>query len=133
MGRIAIARVYDDVPAAGRRFLVDRLWPRGVRKDALRIDGWCKDAAPSNELRRWFAHDPQRWPEFRRRYTAELDAPPEAERPLLEFARAGDVTLLYAARDREHNNAVVLRERLLTRQGQTGAGGASHAGNLRGR
>ena len=114
MGRIEIARVYDAGEAApGRRFLVDRVWPRGVTKEALALDGWLKDAAPSDQLRRWFGHDPQRWSEFRQRYTAELDAAPETWRPLLDAAREGDVTLLYGARDTEHNQAVVLRDRLV--------------------
>ncbi len=114
MGRIEIARVYDAGGTThGRRFLVDRVWPRGVRKESLALDGWVKDAAPSDELRRWFGHDPQRWPEFRERYAAELDAAPDAWRPLLDAAREGDITLLFGARDTEHNQAVVLRERLV--------------------
>ncbi len=111
MGSIELARVYDhEARRAGRRFLVERLWPRGVRRDTLDLDGWLRDAAPSHELRKWFAHDPQRWEEFRRRYFAELDAHPHAWQPLVEAARSGEVTLLYSARDREHNNAVVLAE-----------------------
>ena len=114
MGRhaIEVVRVYDDVRPPGRRFLVDRVWPRGVRAEDLALDGWLRDLAPSTQLRRWFGHDPERWEEFRRRYTAELDAAPEHWRPLLEMAQAGDVVLLYAARDTEHNNAVVLRDHL---------------------
>ncbi|MGY1680280.1 DUF488 domain-containing protein [Geodermatophilus sp. SYSU D01176] len=110
---IRTVRVYElDPGAAGARFLVDRVWPRGVARDALALDGWLRDAAPSDELRRWFGHDPARWPEFRRRYVTELDARPEAWAPLRAAAAAGDVLLLYAARDREHNNAVVLRDHL---------------------
>jgi len=114
---IRLARVHDpdDSRGAGPRFLVERLWPRGVRRDDLPLDGWAKDVAPSTELRRWFGHDPQRWTEFRRRYLAELESSPGAVRPLLDAARAGDVTLLYSARDREHNSALVLREHLLAR------------------
>ena len=112
MGRILLARAYDDEIPEGRRFLVDRVWPRGVSKDALHLDGWLRDAAPSTELRRWFGHDPARWEEFRRRYTAELDARPEAWAPLREAAREGDVVLLFGARDTEHNNAVALRDHL---------------------
>jgi uncharacterized protein YeaO (DUF488 family) len=113
VGRIDVARVYDaPPPGSARRFLVDRVWPRGVRKQELALDGWARDVAPSSELRRWFGHDPARWEEFRRRYAAELDARPELWRPLLDAARAGDLLLLYGARDREHNNAVVLRDHL---------------------
>jgi uncharacterized protein YeaO (DUF488 family) len=116
VGTIRLARVHDpQAQPPGRRFLVERLWPRGVRRDDLHLDGWPKDVAPSTELRRWFGHDPQRWAEFRRRYLAELESSPEAVRPLLEAASAGDVTLLYSARDREHNSAVVLHEHLLGR------------------
>jgi len=114
MAEIRLSRVYDQQPrGSGRRFLVERLWPRGVRRDQLDIDDWCKDAAPSTELRRWFGHRAERWAEFRRRYRAELDARPEAWRPLLDAARASEVTLLYSARDHDHNNAVALRDYLL--------------------
>ena len=106
-----------EAPRPGRRYLVDRLWPRGVGKDTLALDGWLREVAPSDELRRWFGHDVARWPEFRRRYLAELAGADDAVRPLLAAAREGDVTLLYAARDPEHNNAVVLREHLLGRLG----------------
>jgi uncharacterized protein YeaO (DUF488 family) len=115
MHRIELARVYDERLPEGRRFLVDRVWPRGVRKEDLALDGWLRDAAPSTELRRWFGHDPERWEEFRRRYTEELDADPAGWRPLLEAVSAADVVLLYAAKDAEHNNAVVLRDHLRTR------------------
>src|SRR4051812_2841341 len=87
MGRIEIARVYDAGETPGRRYLVDRLWPRGIAKESVHLDGWLKDVAPSNELRRWFGHDPQRWEEFRRRYAAELDARPERWQLLLDAAR----------------------------------------------
>lgn len=118
MGEIRLSRVHDrEQPRAGeRRFLVERLWPRGVRREDLPVDDWLKDAAPSTELRRWFAHDPARWVEFRRRYGAELEARPEAWTPLVEAARDGDVVLLYSARDREHNNAVALRDFLAARR-----------------
>ncbi|OAJ56920.1 hypothetical protein A6V36_32545 [Paraburkholderia ginsengiterrae] len=111
---IDICRVYG-LPAdeGGARFLVDRLWPRGVKKDALRVDGWLKDVAPSSALRTWFGHDPQRWDEFQHRYEAELDANPAAWKPLLDAASRGPVTLLFAAHDPEHNNAVVLRDYIL--------------------
>ena len=110
---IKIKRVYETAATAdGRRFLVDRLWPRGIRKEALALAGWCKEAAPSQKLRKWFNHDPAKWKEFERRYRAELDARPESRKPLLEAARAGKITLLFSARDTEHNNAVVLKARL---------------------
>lgn len=113
---IRLWRAYDhDDRPAGPAYLVERLWPRGVRRDDLALDGWVKDVAPSTELRTWFSHDPERWDEFRRRYAAELDAAPSAWQPLLDAARAGDVTLVYSSRDREHNNAVALRAYLLAR------------------
>lgn len=93
----------------GLRLLVDRLWPRGVRKDALKLDGWLKEVAPSTELRKWFDHDPVKWEEFQRRYFAELDAHPEALEVLLEAVRKGRVTLLYSSRNTEHNQAVALK------------------------
>lgn len=108
---IRIKRVYEPVePADGKRFLVERLWPRGIRKESLRMTGWIKDAAPSHALRRWFSHDPARWREFQRRYRAELRGHREALRPLLEAAAGGDVTLLFSSHDLEHNNAVVLQD-----------------------
>ncbi len=94
----------------GRRILVDRLWPRGLRKDEAAIDEWLKDVAPSAVLRKWFGHDPGRWQEFRRRYRAELRERPEAMARLRALAREGPITLVYAARDEEHNDAVVLRD-----------------------
>lgn len=106
-----IKRVYDEpAPADGLRFLVDRLWPRGVRKEALRASGWFKEAAPSQALRKWFDHQPAKWPEFRRRYCSELEKNPAAWVPLLEAAQKDTVTLLFAARDVEKNQAVVLKE-----------------------
>ena len=116
---IKVKRVYEPhATADGARFLVERLWPRGIAKLARRVDGWIKEAAPSTELRRWFNHDPQKWTEFKRRYVAELDARPDAWKPLLAKARRGRATLLYSARDVEHNNAVVLRD-FLTRKLKT--------------
>lgn len=107
---IHLQRAYDEpITAGGRRFLVDRLWPQGIKKDDLALDGWFKDIAPSDELRRWFAHDPQKWLVFQQRYRDELDAKPESWQPLLAAAGKGDITLVYGARDREHNNAVVLK------------------------
>ena len=99
----------------GFRVLVERLWPRGMKKEDAHIDLWLKDVSPSPELRRWYAHDVAKWPEFRRRYTAELKSNPEPVALLRERAKKGNVTLLYAARDEEHNSAVVLKEYLESR------------------
>lgn len=112
---IKIKRVYDPVdPGDGVRVLVDRLWPRGVSKD--KVDLWLRDVAPSDELRRWFNHDPNKWEEFKRRYFQELDGNPKVEE-LLELIRRGrDVTLLYAAKS-PYNNAVALKEYLERRLG----------------
>lgn len=107
---IKVKRVYEPpLVNDGERWLVDRLWPRGLKREALQLAGWAKEVAPSDALRRWFSHDPTRWGEFLRRYFAELDANPAAWQPILEAARTRDVTLLYAARDPEHNNAVALK------------------------
>ncbi len=107
---IRVKRVYEPVdPSDGERYLVERLWPRGVRREALQLTAWLRDVAPSDALRRWYGHDPARWPEFQRRYRAELLANPAAWQPLLEAARRGVVTLLFSARDTERNSAVVLR------------------------
>ena len=108
---ILIKRAYDPVEFSdGARFLVDRLWPRGIKKEALAITGWCREAAPSDELRHWYHHNLQQWDEFRERYFAELKSYPAAWRPLLEAAQRGDITLLYGSKDVAHNNAVALRE-----------------------
>jgi len=107
---ILTERVYDAKSKSdGKRFLVDRLWPRGVKKESLKMDGWVKEVAPSNALRQWFNHDPDRWKEFQRRYRAELSDKPENWQPLLKAAKGGDITLLFSAHDVEHNNAVVLK------------------------
>jgi uncharacterized protein YeaO (DUF488 family) len=92
---------------------VDRLWPRGIKKEAARLDAWLKEIAPSDTLRREFGHSGDRWPEFRRRYFRELAKNPEALRPILEAAKRGPVTLLFAARDTDRNNAIALRDYLL--------------------
>lgn len=107
--RVSIKRVYDTPESEdGKRVLIDRLWPRGITKEEARIDLWLKDIAPSNELRKWFGHDPDKWPEFQKRYQKELkDNTPLTE--LKKLCRKGKVTLLYAAKDKNHNNAVVLR------------------------
>ncbi len=115
---IEVQRVYESGSEGGRRYLVERLWPRGMKKETLRLDAWLKDVAPSDRLRRWFGHDPARWNEFRRRYFAELDASPSAWRPLAEAARHGRVILLYSARDTEHNNALALKAYLESRLGE---------------
>lgn len=94
----------------GLRILVDRLWPRGLRKDEADFDLWLKDLAPSNELRTWYRHDPEKWPEFRRRYARELEQKGDLIALLKHRAGEGNVTLLFAARDEEHNNAVALRQ-----------------------
>lgn len=108
---IKLKRVYEDqTPGEGVRYLVERLWPRGIKKTSLRINRWLKDAAPSTELRKWFQHDPAKWQEFRRRYFAELDRAPEAWAPIFEAARRGTVTLLYSSHDTEHNNAGALKD-----------------------
>lgn len=99
-------------PEDGERYLVDRLWPRGVKKEALGLEAWLKDVAPSDALRRWFGHDPARWEQFRRRYRAELKVCPEALQPLRDALARGSVTLVYSAHDETHNQAVVLREYL---------------------
>jgi uncharacterized protein YeaO (DUF488 family) len=107
---IAVKRVYEPPEAGdGSRFLVERLWPRGVRKDALLFEAWLKDVAPSTALRRWFGHDPARWQEFGRRYAAELDSRREAWAPIMQADQSGTATLLYSAHDTEHNNAVALK------------------------
>jgi uncharacterized protein YeaO (DUF488 family) len=110
---IQVKRIYDPPDVKdGARVLVDRLWPRGARKEAAKLTRWLKDIAPSDELRRWFGHDPVRFAEFSRRYRAELDANEEAIRQMEGLIRAGPVTLLYAAHDEEHNNARVLADYL---------------------
>lgn len=109
---VALKRAYEPPSAGdGMRVLVDRLWPRGVSKAAARIDVWLKDVAPSTELRKWFGHDPEKWPEFQQRYRAELKGNP-ALAALRKLARQGHVTLVYGAKDEEHNDAVVLAKLL---------------------
>lgn len=111
LSMIMIKRAYDP-PAAedGERYLVDRLWPRGVKREALDLTGWVKDAAPSNELRKWVHQEPKHWEAFEDRYAAELKENPDAWKPLLEAARKGRITLIYASRDPEHNNAAALKK-----------------------
>jgi uncharacterized protein YeaO (DUF488 family) len=113
---IRVKRVYDlpepdDMP----RRLVDRPWPRSVKKERLPLDGWHSDVATSNELRKWFGHDPTRWDEFKQRHLAELDKKPDTWSPLLEAVRTRNTTLLYGSQDSEHNNAAALKAYLETR------------------
>ena len=113
---IKTKRVYEAAEASdGSRFLVDRLWPRGLKKTRLALDGWFKEAAPSDRLRQWFDHDPRKWKEFRQRYFAELHAKAEAWTGILEKARQSNVTLLCGARDPDHSNAAALRDFLNAR------------------
>ncbi len=109
--RIMTKRVYDPIGEDGVRILVDRLWPRGLSREGLR-GLWLKDAARSSDLRTWFRHEPDKWPEFRRRYFSELDARPLVVQRIAALAKEGPVTLLYASRDRERNQAVALRDYL---------------------
>jgi uncharacterized protein YeaO (DUF488 family) len=116
---ITLKRAYDPPSRQdGVRFLVERLWPRGVKKTALHVEAWLKDVAPSDALRRWFHHDPKKWDEFRRRYFRELDASTAAWAPILKAARRGRVTLVYSSRDTEHNNAVALKAYLEAQMGR---------------
>jgi uncharacterized protein YeaO (DUF488 family) len=110
---IRIKRVYDP-PAKedGSRFLVERLWPRGMKKEALPMTAWAEEVAPSTELRQWFSHDPAKWKEFQRRYRAELAGNRAACQSLFDAATQGNVTLLYSAHDTEHNSALVLKSYL---------------------
>jgi uncharacterized protein YeaO (DUF488 family) len=113
---LQLKRAYDKPAAAdGTRVLVDRLWPRGVKKSEAAIALWARDLAPSTDLRKWFGHDPERWSEFKSRYTAELCQHGELLEHLRRLARRGPVTLIYAARDQEHNEAVIIRDIVLRR------------------
>ena len=110
---IYLKRAFEEAsPDDGFRFLVDRLWPRGVKKTELALDGWFKEVAPSEKLRRWFAHDTSKWDEFRRRYFSELDSRAEVWQEIGHAARNRRLTLIYSAHDTEHNNAVALKEYL---------------------
>ena len=114
---IKIKRVYDaSAPSDGRRFLVERLWPRGMKMEELKFDAWLKEAAPSTELRQWFSHDPAKWREFQRRYRAELKMNPEAWQPIVEADSKGAVTLLFSSHDAEHNNVMALKRFLAKRR-----------------
>jgi uncharacterized protein YeaO (DUF488 family) len=113
---IRIKRVYEEPARSdGTRLLVDRVWPRGMKKEALWLDEWVKEVAPSHDLRKWFGHTPKRWKEFRQRYFAELRSRPETWQSIIVRARSSNVTLLYGARDPEHNNAMALKEFLIAK------------------
>jgi uncharacterized protein YeaO (DUF488 family) len=117
---IKLKRAYDPASQTdGTRLLVERLWPRGLSKEKLKLDGWIREVAPTTELRKWFGHDPAKWRKFRIRYFRELDSEPESWRSIVSLARQGTVTLVYSSHDEEHNNAVALREylQLKTRRG----------------
>lgn len=110
---VRLKRAYEQPePSDGYRVLIDRLWPRGLTKEQAQLDEWARDLGPSTELRRWFGHDPAKFAEFRRRYSGELTAQEEKLGELRRRARAGTLTLVYSARDTEHNDAVVLAELL---------------------
>ena len=116
---IQTKRVYEPhARGDGTRFLVERLWPRGIKKQELDAHAWLKEVAPSTELRQWFAHDPSKWSGFKLKYFAELNEEPQSWQPILRAAQRGTVTLLYSARDTEHNNAVALKEYLDTKLNQ---------------
>jgi uncharacterized protein YeaO (DUF488 family) len=112
---IKIKRIYDAEDEEGYRVLVDRLWPRGVSKEKANLDEWMKAVAPSDELRKWFNHEPSKWKSFKKKYMDELDDKQNLVQELLDNAKKGDLLLLYAAKDEEHNNAVVLQELLESR------------------
>lgn len=119
MATIRLKRAYEPVsPEDGIRVLVDRLWPRGLSRAKSAIDHWMKEVAPSSELRRWFNHDPERWQAFRKKYEAELAKNSEALGPLRALVRKGRVTLVYGAKDEEHNHALVLKGALETKKRQ---------------
>jgi uncharacterized protein YeaO (DUF488 family) len=108
---IKIKRIYDRAsPEDGKRIYIDRLWPRGMRKEEVKIDEWLKEISPSDALRKWFGHDPSKYEEFKRRYTKELEKHPEIIEKIRKEGKKGTVSLLFSAKDVEHNNATVLRE-----------------------
>ncbi|HVZ83615.1 MAG TPA: DUF488 family protein [Terracidiphilus sp.] len=119
---IRIKRVYEPAESSdGARFLVDRLWPRGLKKDSLSLQAWLKDVAPSSKLRNWYHSAPDQWNEFRRRYFEELESNRETWMQLAEAARRGDITLLYSSKEVQHNNAAALSEFLETKLSKTKA------------
>ncbi|HET9714613.1 MAG TPA: DUF488 domain-containing protein [Pseudolabrys sp.] len=112
---VRLKRAYEKPTAAdGTRILVDRLWPRGLKKETAALDLWIKDLAPSTELRKWFGHDPKRWPDFKRKYKVELRQHADLLEDIRKRARHSPVTLVYAARDEAHNEAVIIRDVLLS-------------------
>lgn len=118
---IHIKRAYDPPGEDdGYRLLVDRYWARGIKREVMKLDGWLKEVAPSDDLRHWYGHDPVNWDEFCRRYFAELDGKPEAWQPILELAKQGDVTLLFGSREKELNNAAALKLYLEAHLGHDG-------------
>ncbi|NYB27286.1 MAG: DUF488 domain-containing protein [Methanobacteriaceae archaeon] len=121
---IKIKRAYQPPEEEdGFRILVDRLWPRGVSKDKVKLDLWLKEVAPSNELRKWFGHDPEKWSEFQKRYSAELKDKRIFLSKIKDLEKEkGTVTLIYSAKDEEHNDAVVLRDKLQIEEGKNGSG-----------
>lgn len=134
MTTVRMRRIYDPPqPDDGRRLLVDRLWPRGVSKERARLDAWVREVAPSTALRKWFGHDPARWEEFARRYREELAANPDGVQELIDAAGPGPVTLLYAARDEQHNEALVLQQLLQERMAQIGSNTGAKTKGERGR
>ncbi len=115
---ITTERVYGSPRGGGGfRILVDRMWPRGMKKEDVRADLWAKEAAPSNELRKWYGHDPAKWSEFRKRYFKELDRHQDAVRPIEDRVRSGDVVLLFGSKEEKYNNATALKEYLEKRLG----------------
>ena len=108
--KIQVKRAYDDPGENdGYRILVDRFWPRGISKEKAKIDYWAKQLAPSNELRRWYGHDPEKWSEFKSRYFAELDANSQSAKELLDYVNKGSVTFIYSSKEQHFNNAVALK------------------------
>lgn len=124
---IRLKKVYEPASTEdGKRFLIERLWPRGMKRSALKMTAWVKDAGPSRELRVWFNHEPSKWDEFRRRYFTELDAKQQVWDPIAQAASEGNITLLYSSHDTEHNNAVALKQYLDTTLGS----GKVHKGRV---
>lgn len=129
---IRLKRAYEPpAPGDGTRVLVDRLWPRGVSREQIKIKAWIPDLGPSSALRTWFGHDPEKWDVFRRRYLKELEGKRVPLQQLAAYARRGTLTLVYGARDTTHNQAVVIKEALESRGGRTGQGRAASRGRIR--